>query len=327
MKRKWLRALVTVALLTFLACKADWPELGRIMTQVSAVSVAWALLIYAAAQVVSTIRWAALASRLGVSMPMTQYLRLYCIGMFCNLFLPTSVGGDVVRALRLGALSGRHGEAAASVLADRLSGLGILLLLASLALVMVPAGIPEWLRWTIWSTTVLAAAGALACYRLPASVARFPGVRWIFESINVLFDHTGVGLLTILLSLVVQGLNVVLVWVLGVSLGLPVPAAFYWVLVPTVSLVTMLPVSLNGMGVREGCTVVLLLPFGVTTSQGITLAVLWFIVMSAISLTGAAFYLAGDPVTLSVRRQPPVDESAHSPIATPSLSGEGATQC
>jgi uncharacterized membrane protein YbhN (UPF0104 family) len=299
MKRRSLRVLVTVLLLAIIAYKVDWGELGKTVAQVSAMSVAVALLIYVAAQLISSVRWAVLAGQLGVAQPLGQYIRLYWIGMFCNLFLPTSVGGDVVRAYRLGTISGRPRDAACSVLADRLSGLAMLLVMASFALALVPTGIPEWLRWTIWPTTLLAAFGALACPRLPAGLLRLPGMRWVTESVTILMTRTGAFLWTTALSLAVQGLNVVLVWRLGESLGLAVPAGFYWILVPTVSLLTMLPVSLNGMGVREGATVLLLTPYGVSAGQGLTLAVLWFIVVSAVSLSGAGFYLAGPTETRS----------------------------
>ncbi len=340
MKRKWLRLAVTVALLTILAVRVDWHELGRTAVQVSVLSIAWALLIYAGAQVISSLRWATFATRLGVAQPLNLYFRLYCIGMFCNLFLPTSVGGDVVRALRLGSASGRNGAAARSVLADRLSGLAILLLFATFALAFVPEGIPMAVRWSIWACTLVAAGGALGCRHVPAGVARLPGIRLVVESVGTLLDHTGTFIVTTLLSIAVQGLNVVMVWVLGESMGLPVPPLFYWILVPAVSLLTMLPISLNGMGVREGATALLLAPFGVTTAQGITLAVLWFMVMSAISLTGAAFYLTegssgqakGCPVddeSASTGLRPvAVDASAaglRPPLA--SRSREGATPC
>jgi len=336
MKGKWIRVLVTLALLTVLAVRADWRDMGRTVGQVSPVSVLWALLIYGAAQLISSLRWAAFATHLGVSQPLAQYGRLYCIGMFCNLFLPTSVGGDVVRALRLGSVSGRPGEAAKSVLADRLSGLAILLLFATFALAFVPEGIPSGVRWTIWVTTLVSACAALGCRHLPPGFARLPGVRFIVESVVLLLDHPGTFVLTTLLSIGVQGLNVMLVWVLGRSLGLPIPPLFYWILVPTVSLLTMLPLSLNGMGVREGATVLLLAPFGVSTGQAITLSVIWFMVMSAISVTGAIFYLAESPSGRQAAM--PATEPNLSPVGPASRAGlqqvplgsrqlpEGATQ-
>jgi len=293
MKRTWLRIVVTIALLGLLAWKADWAEIGKTFAQVPLVSIVLALLIYAAAQVFSSVRWATLAAALGIVQPLRRYVRLYCIGMFANLFLPTSVGGDVVRALRLGALSGRTREAACSVLADRLSGLGMLLLIAAVAVALLPADVPFWLRGSIWAVTALSLAFAIVCRWAPSALPQWPGMRVVIDSVRVQLDEPRTALFAMMLALIVQGFNVVIVWVLGVSLDLPIPTMFYLVLVPTVSLLTVLPISLNGMGVREGATMLLLAPYGVSAGQAITLSVLWFLVMSAVSLSGAGFYLAG----------------------------------
>jgi uncharacterized membrane protein YbhN (UPF0104 family) len=61
----------------------------------------------------------------------------------------------------------------------------------------------------------------------------------------------GLLLSTTLLSLVVQAANVVLLWLIGLALQVPVPAAYYWVLVPVITLLTLLPISLGGIGVRD----------------------------------------------------------------------------
>src|SRR5262249_40042492 len=74
----------------------------------------------------------------------------------------------------------------------------------------------------------------------------------------------------------------------------PVPAAYYWVLVPMVTLLTLLPVSLNGMGIREGGMVLFLAPLGVGTGTALSLAFLWFAVFTAASLGGGCVYLFVD---------------------------------
>ncbi len=99
--------------------------------------------------------------------------------------------------------------------------------------------------------------------------------------------------LATLLSVFVQLANVVAVWLLGVALNLPVPASYYGVVVPMVSLLTLLPVSLNGMGVREGGVIVFLAPLGVDQATALTLSFLWFAVNSAVSLLGGVVYLWG----------------------------------
>jgi uncharacterized membrane protein YbhN (UPF0104 family) len=96
-----------------------------------------------------------------------------------------------------------------------------------------------------------------------------------------------------LLSLLVQTVAVLLVWCLGVGLGLDVPITYYCVVVPMVSLLMLLPISVNGMGVREGGMVLFLLPLGVEESAALTLAFLWFTAGVAVSLMGGLVYLFG----------------------------------
>ena len=68
---------------------------------------------------------------------------------------------------------------------------------------------------------------------------------------------------------------------LGTGLHAPIPTAYYWIFVPMVSLLTLLPVSVNGMGVREGGVVLFLAPLGVPQATALTLAFLWFLVYAA----------------------------------------------
>ena len=106
------------------------------------------------------------------------------------------------------------------------------------------------------------------------------------------------------LSVLVQGAGVVTVWLIGRALGLPVPLLYYGILVPLVALLTMLPVSLNGMGVREGGMVLFLTPLGISSATALSLAFLWFSVFVAGSLFGAGIYLFGN---LSRPGEPPHD--------------------
>jgi hypothetical protein len=96
-----------------------------------------------------------------------------------------------------------------------------------------------------------------------------------------------------LLSLVVQLANVVLGWLIGAGLGLSVPFAYYCILMSVVPVLTLLPISVNGMGLREGGTVLLLAPLGVGSAEAVTLALLAFAVQAVASLGGCGFYLFG----------------------------------
>jgi glycosyltransferase 2 family protein len=95
------------------------------------------------------------------------------------------------------------------------------------------------------------------------------------------------------LSLVLQAAQVIQIWLVGLALEVPMPAVYYWILVPVVSLLTLAPVSINGIGVREASTVLLLAPVGVASGTALTLVFLWFAAFTLANLPGLGFYLIG----------------------------------
>jgi len=268
-----------------------------------------AAIVYAVTQAVSSVRWQLLARPLGFQEPFRRFLGYYYVGMFFNLVLPTSVGGDVVRAWYLDAKSGRFAGAFVSVIADRVSGVLVLLLLALAALPFRPPELPEWLTWTVAG---MAGGGSLGlAFLFP--FARLAGTRYsvlntkysvlsaVFRFCSLLGDLPSalcpsprVFLVSTLLSVVVQLANVLVVWLIGQALHLSVPGSYYLILVPTVTLLTLLPISLNGSGVREGAMAVMLAPLGVDAGTAVTLAFLWFAAFVLPSLGGVFPYLLGN---------------------------------
>lgn len=109
----------------------------------------------------------------------------------------------------------------------------------------------------------------------------------------VYLTRPGLMFSTTVLSVGVQAANVVLVWLIGLALDAPVPGVYYWVVVPMVSLLTVLPLSLNGMGIREGGLVLFLTPVGATETTALTIAFLWFAATTSVSLAGGFVYLLG----------------------------------
>jgi uncharacterized membrane protein YbhN (UPF0104 family) len=224
------------------------------------------------------------------------YIGYYFVGNFFNLILPTSVGGDVARAWYLGRGTGRGSCAAMCVLADRLIGLYVLVAMACVAACVVP--LPSWI-------VLLVAAfgcGAVAGLGFLWLLVRFGAGRWrrAEELISALAFYCRSPRLLLsasLLSLVVQILNVLLVFCIAHSLHIhyqgQVDFGFCCVLMPIVALVTLAPISVNGMGVREGAMILLLNPLGIPAEQAVTLSLLWFSVFLAAGLVGAAWYLSG----------------------------------
>lgn len=296
------RLLGSVALAGLVAWRLDWEQLGGAFARLDLRLWAAAVLVYALAQLVSSLRWRLLSAPLGIVASYPRHVALYFIGMFFNLVLPTSVGGDVVRAwylAREGRAAGdppRRAAAFLSVVAERGSGLAMLVVMACVAGLLVPTPLPGWMSGLLLALGA-GFLGGLASLPLLPWMARLPLVgRRLAPLLGLARTYLGrPGLLAVaaLLSVVVQLAGVAQIWLIGVGLGLDVPMTYWAVVVPLVTLLTLAPVSVNGMGLRELGLVVLLAPLGVPAAPAVTLSLMQFAVTAVASLAGAGFYLAG----------------------------------
>jgi uncharacterized membrane protein YbhN (UPF0104 family) len=198
-----------------------------------------------------------------------------------------------VRAWYLDGRSGRRLAAFVAVFLDRLSGLLVLLTMACVATALCPLELPAWIPWSVWGT----AGGAVAGLALLPVVARWSKHARLrasrLRAALAALRQPRIIVITTLLSLVVQAANVLIVWLVGTAIGAGVPAAYYWILVPMISLLTLLPISVNGMGLREKGMAVFLAPLGIGEGTALTLSLLWFAVFSATSLAGGFVYVFG----------------------------------
>jgi glycosyltransferase 2 family protein len=290
---KLIRIGVSAILLTWIGWQTDWPRVGEAFANLRVELWLAAVGVLVASQVVSAMRWRVMARALGFERSVTQLTGFYFIGMYFNLLLPTSVGGDVVRAWYLDGGSKRRLGAFAAVFLDRLSGLVVLLALACLSVALSPLTLEPWISWGVWGTCASIVLGVAA---LPFLARRMRNGKLRAQQVKTVLatlSQPRIFAATTALSIFVQVANVVLVWLVGLALHAEVPPSFYWVFVPMVSLLTLLPISVNGMGVREGGTALLLAPFGVSHDTAVTLAFLWFAVYAATSLLGGLVYLFG----------------------------------
>jgi hypothetical protein len=299
---KSLKIVVSVVILAVLGWRMDWPAVAGAFAQLDFRLWLAALAVYALAQLLSSIRWQMLSRPLGFDRPLSHFLGWYYIGMFFNLMLPTSVGGDVIRACYLDSGKGRRLTALVSVFSERCSGLVVLLSLACAAVLVVPLPLPVWVPVSVWGTMaaiIVGTAGLIGYLQVaPEKQRGQPGrldvVRSSLAALRCsLLRQPGLLITTTLLSLGVQTANVIIVWLVGLAIAAPVPASYWWIVVPMVALMQVVLPSLNGHGVREGGLILFLAEVGVAESTALTLGFLWFAVMATSSLFGGLVYLFG----------------------------------
>lgn len=234
-------------------------------------------------QFLSALRWTWLARGLGLSVCLGRKIRLYFLGMFLSLFLPSILGGDVARGYLLA--RGRKGQgwaAAASVLLERINGVAALSLLVTACMFFLTL---PGMWWIAWLSGLLMFWGGMISYpfwhpRLPERFSRWKKLPLLSSGfIGSWWRSMG-------LSIVFQILVVQAHVFLGQAAGLQLSWAAFGVMVCLVALASALPISLNGFGIREGGYVGLAVYFGGDPGAAAAMAVLWVLVLVLAALPG-----------------------------------------
>ena len=264
--------------------------------------IALALGVYLVAQSVSAVRWTVLARPLGIKTPFKDLVQYYLIGMFFNLFAPSTVGGDVTRVYYLVKDEDAHAKgrpvttvhAAISVLMDRGIGMVVLVWLGAVALLLFPSyAVPR----TVRNVTFLLALGLLVGVLLAPVLKSFlpeDGHQFTVKLRLALRGyrlHWRAVLAAALFSLIVHVIQAWMHTVMGRALGLELPFSFCLIVYPLVGTFSAIPISLNGLGLREGGYVFLLAVVGIGTEQAIAFGILLFLIVALDSMLGGLLFL------------------------------------
>ncbi|MBK8189155.1 MAG: flippase-like domain-containing protein [Vampirovibrionales bacterium] len=246
--------------------------------------------IYLLSQWLSSYRWQFLARRLEFHLPLRQFFDFYMLGMYFNLFLPGSIGGDVSRVYYLAkAQNRRKREALLTLLAERGVGMAALLLLTG-ALCLTPdaAPIPAWLRQSILLLCALMGGGYVALLIAPISrwAERIPKLGLLAQAQPYWRDFPLLAK-SVALSLAVQGMMIGIQLMIAHALGITVQPLYLTAVYGIVTLVSVTPLFFNGIGVREGAYQWLLMKVGVSAHAAMAFGLYWFLISTLTSLCGA----------------------------------------
>ena len=302
---RWLKPLGTLALYGLVFYWTDATAIARELSSTRLDLMALAVLLYMAGQAVSAWRWKVLLEPVRLQASYPRLLAFYFTGMFFNLFLPTIVGGDAVKALLLARDTKAPARSTMSVFMERNLGLFALSIVAVAAAAFAPP--VEVLGLSIRSLTWLLAAGYAAAnvvlmspvaYRLVDRViavtplSRFrPRAGSLYEAIVPYKTAARAVSIGIALSFIHQAVVIAVVFLNARALSLDVPLAAVAVFVPLVSLAGMAPISVNGLGVREALYILLFGRLGVPAETAVSLALLYLAVTVIASLPGGVAYL------------------------------------
>lgn len=297
-----LRIIITAALFYLIFRSVEIKSVASVISQIDLLLLIPAVFLQIASTLVAAYRWYLIMHILDFGQSLFYYIGSYFKGMLFNQALPTSIGGDAIRVLDAGKLGNGHKEAFYGVFIDRVAGLSGLLLLNLIAIIASPDLLPRGIQWII---TIIAVAGIFGVFVLLSLkhfdwLTRYKITRMfhhISVRINRVYHSAGSAITQTGLSLIIHLLAMACIFTIGRSVGLDLPFLAFLVLVPPALLLTIIPVSLAGWGIRESALIGLFLIINTETlpdkSVVLSMSLLYGILLIVASLPGLYFYVTG----------------------------------
>lgn len=279
---------VSSILLYIVLSKTGPEKVFSILKDVNIFAFILAIILYIVAQFLSAVRWKLLLPKI---FKLKKLFSLYMIGAFFNTLLPGIIGGDAVKAFYLYQATGKSSLTLSSIFMDRYIGFAVLIAMGAFAY-------PFGYRY-IQNSQITFILPVIVLIFIIGSYIIF-GLR-LGEKISVLSDfydyfrfylnQKQIILKAVILSILIQFAGILAVYFLTIGIGLHIPFIIYLIFLPLIILFTTLPISISGIGIREGAFVLFFGLLGIKPEIATAISLSWFITITAGSLIGIVEYI------------------------------------
>lgn len=299
-----LKALFSLGVMALLLWQI---ELAPLLAAFAATKLELSLLAFALflfQQVVVAYAWHILLVDQNRNLPFRKTVEVHFIGSFFGTFLPSSVGMDVIRAYRLGRYLERGVDSASAMFVTRVVGFLVNFLLALLVALPVSRAMnnPQLFGFVLLLTAMFIACVWMVLNEKLLGLMKAVLARFKLASIADKITDFRAGIMSkalnrramfnlVALSFFYQTLGIVIIYVLGRALGIELAIWHYFIYIPLITTITVLPISLAGIGIREGAFVFFFAQAGVAQAQALSLSLLLFAQTVALALLGGVWYL------------------------------------
>ena len=311
-----LNLAVAGGILAFLLWQIDVGRTVSLIRGANIAPLAGALAIFLGTTVLMAWRWRILLVAKRVAEPLLWLTKLYFIGYAAGQVLPTSLGGDAVRAVEHARRRpDAKGEAAAAVLVERWLGLVATLLLVAVALGATAGRYDDvavfyWIEAAFLAVAVIVAA-VFFSGRVGSLLARLGplgralrldrAMQSLHDALLGYRQHVRSLVSVLALTVGIQAARLIAIWLCGEAVGVELSPLPYFILGPLLFLVMLVPFTVNGLGVREAFFIAFLGRFGIGADEAFAAGFLFYAVTVAVSLPGALILLWRGARSPSVR--------------------------
>jgi hypothetical protein len=263
-----------------------------------------AFCIYFLAYILGFLRWRMLLKAIDVNIPLKRLISSFSGGVFFNIFLPSTIGGDLIRAADLTEHTKKAKEVIATVLLDRISGYIGLVFVIITALILGGRLVLDKVILTSVSAIILfLVVGLLVLFNnsIYAKISKFlssPGagkiketIKNMHQEIHAFRNHKNLIVGNLALSFLIQLVTPVAIYFIGLSLGIKISPQYFFIFIPIIGAITLLPIAIGGLGLREYLFVIYFAKAGVIEQLALAMSLLSFFFVVFCAAIGGLVYV------------------------------------
>ena len=298
------RVGISIALLIFLFTHIDSKSLLEIIKHADKPLLFLGFFIAFFSYLFCLFRWKMLLKAVGIDLPLKRVIISFAGGTFFSLFLPSTIGGDFMRTLDLSAHTRRPKDVIATVLLDRLSGYVGLVLLSLVALLVGWKFIQS--KIILFSVAII--TGILAAILLmlfnnflysrinihlhsPNAGRIRKLIKNLHEEIYIFRNRKKVIVNNLIMSLLVQIVSPLISFVIALSLGIKINIIYFFIFLPIIGAITLLPISIGGLGLRDATTIFFFAKAGVSKDLAFAMSLISFFFLLVYGAIGGLIYV------------------------------------
>ena len=296
-----LKALVSIVPIFLIVKRVDLEVVFQLVGNTSLIYIFFTLLVLLLQVLLMTYRWQKVLTQLNMTIRYKDILQFFWVGLFFNQILPSSIGGDSLRGFYLFKRGYSLTNTAQGVLIDRIVGLTALVILVAatlpLAFELIDKPIALWGVVTILISSIITLILVLMIDRYTRIFSHWKFIKALFtlvqEARKLIFSFSP-GIKLIAISFSVHLLSIITIIILSIGMGLGLKWTGVVIIIPLVTLISAIPISIAGWGIREGAMVVGLGYLGVIPESALALSVLYGLLLLTIALPGGLIFVVRD---------------------------------
>ena len=301
-----LRLLVSLLLIAFILAKVDFDRLRALFASISLPYFFLALFLVTVERVLLAYKWNVLLAKKKLNIPFIKLLKIYYASIFVGTFLPSSLGVEIFRSYSLAKYNSNPAESVSSVFVDKIIALcsSFIVVLVNVLLFsgliankyIIPITLIMTATFVVFSIIIINQAimqAVINSFSLINLKNLQNKIQKFYNAFSEYMAYKGALFYVLMLSFLLQVVRVLDVYAVSLSLKQEVALAHFFIFVPIIIILTMLPLSLAGIGIREGAFVYFFSQVGMTVSEAFALSVLIYVLTMISILPGGIIFALG----------------------------------